>query len=105
MRFTKPAQSRFFYVINRALLACLVMLQCNLSQAAPEIEVLHWWSRGGDNVALQVLKDEFIHRGGKWYDVPTNDSITTLNIAVSRMTKSYAPTLKLSTLRGHRTAI
>ena len=60
---------------------------------APELEVMHWWYRGGDNKAMHVLKNEFTRRGGIWYDVPHENAVETLNSAVSRITKGYSPTL------------
>ncbi len=36
--------------------------------AAPEVEVLHWWTSGGEAKAVKVLKDEFTRNGGKWTD-------------------------------------
>lgn len=63
------------------------------AHAEPQIEVMHWWNRGGESRAMQVLKDEFELRGGTWFDVAGEDQISVLNRAVSRMAKGYAPTL------------
>ena len=38
--------------------------------AAPQVEVLHWWTSGGEAKALQALKDEFEANGGTWVDSP-----------------------------------
>ncbi len=38
--------------------------------AAPEAEVLHWWTSGGEARAVQTLMDEFQSNGGKWVDMP-----------------------------------
>lgn len=86
---------------NRAVLFYLkafiilwsVFLPVYSAHAEPQIEVMHWWNRGGESRAMQVLKDEFEHRGGTWFDVAGEDQITVLNSAVSRMAKGYAPTL------------
>jgi len=86
-------RSRVARVLTSVLLTGIASLQCGLARAAPEVEVLHWWSRGGDNVALQVFKDEFKYRGGVWHDVATDTSVDALNIAMSRMAKGYSPTL------------
>ena len=40
------------------------------SIAAPKIEVLHWWTSGGEAAALKVLKDDFAANGGEWMDMP-----------------------------------
>ena len=36
----------------------------NSSFAGPKIEVLHWWTSGGEAAALKVLKDDFAANGG-----------------------------------------
>ena len=36
------------------------------SIAGPKIEVLHWWTSGGEAAALKVLKDDFAANGGEW---------------------------------------
>lgn len=61
--------------------------------AEPEVEVMHWMARGGEQRAIRVIRDEFESRGGVWYDVPGSDSIKVLNAAVSRMAKGYSPSL------------
>jgi len=63
------------------------------AHAEPQVEVMHWWERGSESRAMQVLRDEFELRGGTWFDVSGEDQITVLNSAVSRMAKGYAPTL------------
>ena len=40
------------------------------SFAGPKIEVLHWWTSGGEAAALKVLKDDFAANGGEWMDMP-----------------------------------
>ena len=40
------------------------------SFAGPKIEVLHWWTSGGEAAALKVLKDDFAANGGEWLDMP-----------------------------------
>ena len=35
-----------------------------------KIEVLHWWTSGGEAAALKVLKDDFAANGGEWLDMP-----------------------------------
>ena len=40
------------------------------SYAGPKIEVLHWWTSGGEAAALKVLKDDFAANGGEWMDMP-----------------------------------
>ena len=42
------------------------------SFAGPKIEVLHWWTSGGEAAALKVLKDDFAANGGEWLDMPVS---------------------------------
>ncbi len=79
--------------ITRTALFVILLFSPIVSNAEPEVEVMHWWNRGGDLRAMQVIRDEFEHRGGIWFDVAGDDSIDVLNTAVSRMIKGYAPTL------------
>jgi glucose/mannose transport system substrate-binding protein len=37
---------------------------------AKEVEVLHWWTSGGEAAALNVLKDNLVKQGIKWTDSP-----------------------------------
>jgi len=39
-------------------------------RAEPQVEVLHWWTSGGEAKAVKALKDEFETNGGKWVDSP-----------------------------------
>lgn len=40
------------------------------AKAAPEVEVLHWWTSGGEAAAIKVLVDDFKSNGGTWTDMP-----------------------------------
>ena len=40
------------------------------AKAGPEVEVLHWWTAGGEAAAIKVLVDDFKSHGGKWTDMP-----------------------------------
>ncbi len=35
-----------------------------------EVQMLHWWTSGGEAAALKVLKDDLAKRGYAWKDVP-----------------------------------
>ncbi len=56
----------------RKLLIALVAFAFTSSSsfAGPKIEVLHWWTSGGEAAALKVLKDDFAANGGEWMDMP-----------------------------------
>ena len=58
----------------------------------PEIEVVHWWYKGGDANALEMIVNEFILRGGHWDNAPEPSFADTRESVVSRMAKGYPPT-------------
>lgn len=90
--FKKSARSTTFPIFGSLIFISLFMF-ARSAFAAPQVEVMHWWYRGGESRAMHVLKDEFELRGGTWFDVAGDKQITVLNDAVSRMAKGYAPTL------------
>lgn len=53
-----------------APLALIAGMGAGTALAAPEVEVLHWWTSGGEARAVQTLMDEFQSNGGKWIDMP-----------------------------------
>lgn len=40
------------------------------SASAEDVEVLHWWTSGGEAAALNVLKDDLSTKGIGWVDMP-----------------------------------
>ena len=57
--------------MKKILIAFFVfVLAPSISLAGPKIEVLHWWTSGGEAAALKVLKDDFAANGGEWMDMP-----------------------------------
>lgn len=56
-----------------SLTAFAVVAAVSLATAAraePQVEVLHWWTSGGEARAIQVLVDDFRAAGGTWTDMP-----------------------------------
>lgn len=61
---------------------------------AEDVEVLHWWTSGGEAAALNVLKDDLAAKGIGWVDMPVaggggEAAMTTLR---ARVTAGDAPT-------------
>ena len=61
---------------------------------AADVEVLHWWTSGGEAAALNVLKDNLADQGVGWIDMPVaggggESAMTTLR---ARVTAGDAPT-------------
>ncbi len=55
-------------ILGAALLAGAVAIPA--ARAAESVEVLHWWTSGGEAKALTVLKDLLQKQGVSWQDMP-----------------------------------
>ena len=40
----------------------------SLPAGASQVEVLHWWTSGGEAKAVEVLKSEWAEQGNQWND-------------------------------------
>ncbi|MGJ8527897.1 ABC transporter substrate-binding protein [Maritalea sp.] len=71
------------------------MLALSSSTAlADDVEVLHWWTSGGEAAALNVLKEDLAEQGIGWFDMPVaggggEGAMTALR---ARVTAGNAPT-------------
>lgn len=73
--------------------AAILSLSVN-SALANEVEVLHWWTSGGEAAAVGVLKDDLASQGVTWKDMPVaggggSDAMTVLR---ARVTGGNPPT-------------
>lgn len=73
--------------------AALFALSTGMSHAE-DVEVLHWWTAGGEAAALNVLKDDLQSQGIGWIDMPVaggggEAAMTTLR---ARVAANDAPT-------------
>ncbi|HLX01669.1 MAG TPA: ABC transporter substrate-binding protein [Trinickia sp.] len=57
-----------FRAIMGALCAAGLMCGVSAVQAAESLEVLHWWTSGGESKAVGVLKDDMQKQGYTWKD-------------------------------------
>ncbi len=76
------------WAVVAALMASTSMAQ------AEDVEVLHWWTSGGEAAALNVLKDDLAGQGIGWVDMPVaggggEAAMTTLR---ARVTAGDPPT-------------
>lgn len=55
--------------ILAAAAALTIMTPC-VTLAGGEVEVLHWWTSGGEAKAVATLKEAFQKQGGVWIDSP-----------------------------------
>ena len=77
-----------------SLIAPAVALGPKTAAAAGEVEVLHWWTSGGEAAALNVLKEDLESKGVTWQDMPVaggggTEAMTALR---ARVTAGNAPT-------------
>lgn len=56
------------YVLGAA--SGVAMIAASAAYAAPEAEVLHYWTSGGEAKSVAVLQEEFAANGGTWTDMP-----------------------------------
>jgi glucose/mannose transport system substrate-binding protein len=67
--FFNPIAKVLFMRILIASVCALAVLSANLNTAlAGEVEVLHYWTSGGEAKSLEVLKKTMLDRGHEWKD-------------------------------------
>ncbi|MBP0483566.1 ABC transporter substrate-binding protein [Sagittula salina] len=81
------------YLGRKAAAIAALMATTSMAQAA-EVEVLHWWTAGGEAAALNVLKEKLEGQGIGWVDMPVaggggEAAMTTLR---ARVTAGDPPT-------------
>ena len=62
--------------------------------AAQEVEVLHWWTSGGEAAALNVLKEDLTAQGIGWQDMPVagGGGEQAMTVLRARVTAGNPPT-------------
>ena len=81
-------------LFTKCLAACLVLSFGATQVLADDVEVLHWWTSGGEAAAVGVLKDDLAGKGVGWKHMPIaggggDAAMTTLK---ARVTAGNAPT-------------
>jgi glucose/mannose transport system substrate-binding protein len=74
--------------------AALIALTAGAAKAEDSVEVLHWWTSGGEAAALDVLKKDLESKGVAWKDMPVaggggTEAMTALR---ARVTAGNPPT-------------
>ncbi|AKO95963.1 MAG: ABC transporter substrate-binding protein [Marinovum algicola] len=61
---------------------------------AADVEVLHWWTSGGEAAALNVLKEDLAGQGIGWQDMPVagGGGTQAMTVLRARVTSGNAPT-------------
>lgn len=64
------------------------------AHAAESVEVLHWWTSGGEAAALDVLKKDLESKGISWTDMPVagGGGTEAMTVLRARVTAGNAPT-------------
>lgn len=81
--------------ISKALLGSVAGLAMSVGVAsAADVEVLHWWTSGGEAAALNVLKDDLAGKGVGWTDMPVagGGGESAMTVLRARVTAGNAPT-------------
>ncbi len=81
-------------IIGKKMSVVLALMASTSMAQAEDVEVLHWWTSGGEAAALGVLKDTLKSQGIGWIDMPVSGgggeaAMTTLR---ARVTAGNPPT-------------
>ncbi|PIV75403.1 MAG: sugar ABC transporter substrate-binding protein [Rhodobacteraceae bacterium CG17_big_fil_post_rev_8_21_14_2_50_65_11] len=81
-------------MMKKLKLTAAVLALSTTAVAAQEVEVLHWWTSGGEAAALNVLREDLATGGVGWTDMPVaggggSDAMTILR---ARVTAGDPPT-------------
>ena len=82
---------RFFKV---TLMAAATLASATSLSRAADVEVLHWWTSGGEASALTVLKQDLETQGIGWQDMPVagGGGTQAMTVLRARVTSGNAPT-------------
>jgi len=71
-----------------------LMLAATAARAAENVEVLHWWTSGGEAAALDVLKKDLESKGIGWTDMPVagGGGTEAMTVLRARVTSGNPPT-------------
>lgn len=85
-----------FKHLKKTLIAttALVAASAVSAQASDEVEVLHWWTSGGEAAALNVLKGNLEEEGVSWADMPVagGGGEAAMTVLRARVTAGNPPT-------------
>jgi glucose/mannose transport system substrate-binding protein len=74
--------------------AAVIALTAGTAKAQESVEVLHWWTAGGEAAALNVLKDNLQKEGISWQDMPVagGSGVQAMTALRARVTSGDPPT-------------
>ncbi|MBV8604905.1 MAG: carbohydrate ABC transporter substrate-binding protein [Pelomonas sp.] len=77
----------------RTLAASALLALSGLAAAqAPRVEVVHWWTSGGEAAAVKTLADAYRAQGGVWVDTAVALGEQARSVAVNRIVGGNPPT-------------
>lgn len=78
----------------KTLAATAALLTTTSLAHAEDVEVLHWWTSGGEAAALNVLKDDLSGQGIGWQDMPVagGGGTEAMTVLRARVTSGNPPT-------------
>ncbi len=81
------------YFGKKSIFAAALLATTSMAQAA-DVEVLHWWTSGGEAAALNVLKQDLEGQGIGWQDMPVagGGGTEAMTVLRARVTAGNAPT-------------
>ena len=81
-------------LFGRTLTATAALVMTTSLALAEDVEVLHWWTSGGEAAALNVLKDNLAGAGTGWVDMPVagGGGEAAMTALRARVTAGDAPT-------------
>lgn len=74
--------------------AAISIMATAAARAEESVEVLHWWTAGGEAAALGVLKDDLASKGVSWQDMPVagGSGVQAMTALRARVTAGDPPT-------------
>ncbi len=81
-------------IMKLSMIAALAFAGSTAMSTAAEVEVLHWWTSGGEATALEVLKKDLEAKGFGWKDMPVagGGGEAAMTALRARVTGGNAPT-------------
>ena len=81
-------------LFSKKSVAVAALLASTNMVSAADVEVLHWWTSGGEAAALNVLKDDLSGQGIGWQDMPVagGGGESAMTVLRARVTAGDAPT-------------
>ncbi len=82
------------FLMTTAAMALALGVTHGGARAAEGVEVLHWWTSGGEAAALDVLKKDLEGKGIAWTDMPVagGGGTEAMTVLRARVTAGNAPT-------------